>query len=157
MKTIEEQVEEFDHWMKKMLCHNGIMDDDRFKWWSEYNKQNLQERDRIAYERGVEDTKIKNQQTIEYYQLRAREEELGNWVDWLEEQITHEIMLGGKNSNKQRMDDYRGIIIEMQEALTTPSDYNKRDHTHCPDTNSPCGIEGEHRCCLCLEDKTNDV
>lgn len=29
------------------------------------------------------------------------------------------------------------------------SDYNKRDHVHCPQTNSPCGLEGEHRCCLC--------
>lgn len=49
-KTIEQQVEEFDEWMKKMLCHNGIMDDERLEWWSNYNKNNLQERDRIARE-----------------------------------------------------------------------------------------------------------
>jgi hypothetical protein len=29
--------------------------------------------------------------------------------------------------------------------------YNKHDHTHCPPINSPCGIKGSHRCCLCLE------
>ena len=27
--------------------------------------------------------------------------------------------------------------------------YNQTDHRHCPATDSPCGIEGEHRCCLC--------
>jgi len=27
--------------------------------------------------------------------------------------------------------------------------YSKNDHTHCPSQNSPCGIEGAHRCCLC--------
>lgn len=33
--------------------------------------------------------------------------------------------------------------------MTTP--YNKRDHTHCPPVDSPCGLKGEHRCCLCEE------
>lgn len=28
-------------------------------------------------------------------------------------------------------------------------EYNERDHRHCPSTNSPCGFEGAHRCCLC--------
>lgn len=39
-------------------------------------------------------------------------------------------------------------------ALTTPNEaeeYSKSDHRHCPDHNSPCGIEGKHRCCLCLK------
>lgn len=26
---------------------------------------------------------------------------------------------------------------------------NTQDHRHCPTKDSPCGIEGEHRCCLC--------
>lgn len=31
-------------------------------------------------------------------------------------------------------------------------DYNKHDHTHCfNQKESPCGIKGIHRCCLCLE------
>ena len=29
--------------------------------------------------------------------------------------------------------------------------YNQKDHSHCPSKNSPCGNEGEHRCCLCLK------
>ena len=33
--------------------------------------------------------------------------------------------------------------------MTTP--YNKIDHSHCPEINSPCGIKGKHRCCLCNE------
>lgn len=31
--------------------------------------------------------------------------------------------------------------------------YNQKDHSHCPPKNSPCGNEGEHRCCLCLKPK----
>ena len=30
--------------------------------------------------------------------------------------------------------------------------YNKHDHTHCfNQKESPCGVKGIHRCCLCLE------
>lgn len=28
-------------------------------------------------------------------------------------------------------------------------EYGFRDHTHCPGKDSPCGMEGKHRCCLC--------
>ena len=29
-------------------------------------------------------------------------------------------------------------------------DYDKQDHSHCWESkNPPCGIKGEHRCCLC--------
>jgi hypothetical protein len=34
--------------------------------------------------------------------------------------------------------------------MNTP--YNKRDHNHCwTSDNPPCGIKGQHRCCLCME------
>ncbi len=29
--------------------------------------------------------------------------------------------------------------------------YNKIDHNHCPEVDSPCGLKGKHRCCLCQE------
>lgn len=29
-------------------------------------------------------------------------------------------------------------------------------HSHCPTKNSPCGNEGEHRCCLCLKPIKNN-
>lgn len=46
--------------------------------------------------------------------------------------------------NKTNCDDCRERSIE---ALRT---YNRTDHTHCPEKDSPCGIEGKHRCCICL-------
>lgn len=33
------------------------------------------------------------------------------------------------------------------------TDYNKHDHIHCfNQEESPCGIKGKHRCCLCEEE-----
>lgn len=34
---------------------------------------------------------------------------------------------------------------------TEDKPYNKRDHRHCSEKDSPCGIQGSHRCCLCEE------
>ena len=40
-------------------------------------------------------------------------------------------------------------LSELSPNSGAETPYSQRDHRHCPDTNSPCGFEGKHRCCLC--------
>lgn len=60
----------------------------------------------------------------------------------------------GKSFDEQRGGQFACCEIRrhIKNLCPTPAEktpYNQRDHTHCPDTNSPCGFEGKHRCCLC--------
>lgn len=41
---------------------------------------------------------------------------------------------------------------ELEDWIKEWTGKNRADHTHCPAKDSPCGIEGEHRCCLCKKD-----
>lgn len=34
-------------------------------------------------------------------------------------------------------------------AKPQATSYGFRDHTHCPEKDSPCGMKGKHHCCLC--------
>lgn len=47
-------------------------------------------------------------------------------------------------------------IEEFQGQQRNNMNYNQKDHCHCPTENSPCGNEGEHRCCLCLKPIKNN-
>lgn len=53
----------------------GFSGEDGLLIIGKYDHDLLREALQTAYESGVEDTKIKNDETIEYYQLRARKEE----------------------------------------------------------------------------------
>lgn len=39
----------------------------------------------------------------------------------------------------------------MVQVMSKPpkEPYSHKDHIHCPEKDSPCGMEGSHRCCLC--------
>lgn len=50
----------------------------------------------------------------------------------------------------------QGIITQTQARdmikKYVTSDYERHhSHSHCPEKDSPCGIQGSHRCCLCEE------
>lgn len=50
----------------------------------------------------------------------------------------------------------QGIITQTQALHMIKkyvlSDYERHhSHSHCPEKDSPCGIQGSHRCCLCEE------
>lgn len=51
----------------------------------------------------------------------------------------------GPEKERIMLEVARGAVERQREAV----DYYKHDHEHCPPQNSPCGIEGSHRCCLC--------
>lgn len=52
------------------------------------------------------------------------------------------------------------LIAEKQGGDTSDpylEPYYVTDHSHCPQTNSPCGLEGKHRCCLCGQTKKTPI
>lgn len=55
-------------------------------------------------------------------------------------------------NNKGQSDIIPESVISIPSQQLEMKDYNKYDHTHCfNQKESPCGIKGIHRCCLCLE------
>jgi len=42
-----------------------------------------------------------------------------------------------------------GRILSPNSGADKEAYERNHSHRHCPDTNSPCGFEGKHRCCLC--------
>jgi len=55
-------------------------------------------------------------------------------------------------NNKGQSDIIPESVISIPSQQLEMKDYNKYDHTHCfNQKESPCGIKGTHRCCLCLE------
>jgi hypothetical protein len=56
--------------------------------------------------------------------------------------------------------DLCGECFESNNSYITPNSstvpakpqeepYGQRDHVHCPEKDSPCGVKGKHPCCLC--------
>ena len=44
-------------------------------------------------------------------------------------------------------------VDELMKDLKLEDDYETNySHSHCPIKNSPCGIEGKHRCCICKKE-----
>lgn len=60
---------------------------------------------------------------------------------------------GEDSSFRKAFEQLEETQASMNHGMVYTEDvpYNKRDHTHCPEKDSPCGIQGSHRCCLCEE------
>lgn len=58
---------------------------------------------------------------------------------------------GSKNTENQenQRNNMHNQHCDIWKCEHKEEPYSRRDHVHCPEKDSPCGMKGKHPCCLC--------